>query len=134
MVDVEAGDDPQFILKRISRGNENIYRDNEQRDEITVRMNNNTPDQPYGISPNGIENPDSIILSASSFSDIDGDFAMAAQWEIYQNCDLSSEAIVSKSSGENLRTDGITIDSTIVDQKPGRRNVRFCIYSTASSP
>ena len=36
-----------------------------------------------------------------------------------------SEAIISKSSRENLRTDGITIDSTIVDQKPGRRNVRF---------
>ena len=96
IVDVEAGDNPQFILKRISRGNENIYRDNEERDEIIVRMNNNIPDQPYGISPNGIENPDSIILSASGFSDMDGDFAMAAQWEIYQNCDLSSEAIFSK--------------------------------------
>jgi len=96
IVDVEAGDNPQFILKRISRGNENIYRDNEQRDEIIVRMNNNIPDQPYGISPNGIENPDSIILTASGFSDMDGDFAMAAQWEIYQNCDLSSEAILSK--------------------------------------
>ena len=36
-----------------------------------------------------------------------------------------SEAIVSKSSGEDLKKDGITIDSTIVDQKPGRRNVRF---------
>ena len=39
-------------------------------------------------------------------------------------CGLS-KAIVSKSSRENLRTDGIMIDSTIVDQKPGRRNVRF---------
>ena len=29
-----------------------------------------------------------------------------------------SEAIVSKSSRENLKTDGITIDSTIVDQSP----------------
>ena len=96
IVDVEAGDDSQFILKRISRGNENIYRDNEQRDEITVRMNNNVPDQPYGIYPNGLENPDSITLSASGFSDIDGDFAMAAQWKIYQDCDLSSEAIVNK--------------------------------------
>ena len=38
-----------------------------------------------------------------------------------------SEAIVSKSSGENLRTDGITIDSTIVDQKPRRRNIRLMI-------
>ena len=36
-----------------------------------------------------------------------------------------SEAIVSKSSGENLKKDGNTIDSTVVDQKPGRRNVRL---------
>ena len=35
-------------------------------------------------------------------------------------------SIVSKSSGEHLRT-AITIDSTIVDQKPGRRNVRFVL-------
>jgi hypothetical protein len=59
-------------------------------------MNNNIPDQPYGIAPNGLENPDSIPLSASGLLDVDGDFAMAAQWEIYQDCDLSSEAIISK--------------------------------------
>ena len=35
-------------------------------------------------------------------------------------------SIVSKSSGEHLRT-AITIDSTIVDKKPGRRNVRFVL-------
>ena len=35
-------------------------------------------------------------------------------------------SIVSKSSGEHLRT-AITIDSMIVDQKPGRRNVRFVL-------
>ena len=96
IVDVEAGENPQFVLKRISRGNAYTYRDNEQRDEITIRLNNNIPDQPYGISPNDLENPDAIILSASGFSDIDGDFAMAAQWEIYQNCDLLSTPIVSK--------------------------------------
>ena len=94
LVEVQAGSEPEFVLKRISRGNEDIFRDNEQRDEITVRLNNNMPDQPYGLYPTGIENPDSIILSASGFSDIDGDFAMAAQWKIYQYCDLSSVPII----------------------------------------
>ena len=29
LVEVEAGDEPEFVLKRISRGNENTFRDNE---------------------------------------------------------------------------------------------------------
>ena len=96
MVDVEAGDDPQFILKRISRGNESVYRDNEQRDEVVIRLNNNIPNQPYGLYPSGIENPDSIMLSASGFSDIDGDFAMATHWRVYENCDLSLDPIINE--------------------------------------
>ena len=97
LVDVEAGDDPQFILKRISRGNEDIYRDNELRDEITIRFNNNFPAQPLGLSPNGqLENPDFLVLSASDFSDIDGDEPMAAQWEVYQDCNLSGTPIINE--------------------------------------
>ena len=96
LVDVEAGEDPRFTLKRISRGNENIYRDNEQRDEVVIRLNNNQPTQPYGISPNGLENPDEIILNASEFIDVDGDTSMAAQWEVYQDCDLFSIPTISE--------------------------------------
>ena len=78
LVNVEAGENPQFKLQRISRGNENTFRDNELRDEITVRLNNLLPNTPIGIDLETPQNPEFITLTASDFTDSDGDEAMAA--------------------------------------------------------
>ena len=96
VVDLEAGEEPQFALKRISRGNADTYRDNELRDEIIIRLNNNIPDQPIGMPLQGQQNPDYLILSASGFSDIDTDEPMAAEWSVYQDCILSSTPVISE--------------------------------------
>ena len=96
VVDIEAGDDPQFILKRISRGNASIYRDNEVRDEVVIRFNNIQPNQPVGLSPSEQIDPDLLVLSASDFSDADGDTPMAAQWVVYQDCDLSLSPLINE--------------------------------------
>ena len=96
VVDIEAGDDPQFILKRISRGNASIYRDNEVRDEVVIRFNNIQPNQPVGLSPSEQIDPDLLVLSASDFSDADGDTPMAAQWAVYQDCDLSLSPMINE--------------------------------------
>ena len=96
VVDLEAGDEPQFVLKRISRGNADTYRDNEVRDEVVIRFNNIPPNQPVGLSPSGQVDPDLLILSADDFVDADADAPMAAQWEVYQDCDLSLSPIINK--------------------------------------
>ena len=96
VVDIEAGDDPQFVLKRISRGNESIFRDNEVRDEVAIRFNNIQPNQPVGLSPSEQIDPDLLVLSASDFSDADGDAPMAAQWAVYQDCDLSLSPLINE--------------------------------------
>ncbi len=96
LVDVEAGDNPQFKLKRISRGNEDTFRDNELRDEILVRLNNLLPDTPIGTDLETPQNPEFVTLTASNFIDNDTDEAMAAEWNVYHECDLSLEPIVSK--------------------------------------
>jgi hypothetical protein len=96
VVDLEAGDEPQFILKRISRGNAYTYRDNEVRDEVVIRFNNIQPNQPVGLSPSEQIDPDLLVLSASDFSDADGDAPMAAQWVVYQDCDLSLSPLINK--------------------------------------
>ena len=96
VVDIEAGDDPQFVLKRISRGNESIFRDNEVRDEVAIRFNNIQPNQPVGLSPSEQIDPDLLVLSASDFSDADGDAPMAAQWVVYQDCDLSLSPLINE--------------------------------------
>ena len=96
LVNVEAGDNPQFKLKRISRGNEDTFRDNELRDEILVRLNNLLPDTPTGNDLETPQNPEFVTLTASNFIDNDADEAMAAEWNVYQECDLSLEPIVSE--------------------------------------
>jgi len=96
LVEVQAGDNPEFTLQRISRGNENQFRDNELRDEIIIRLNNNNPSQPEGVSPQGQEDPDMITLVASNFLDEDGDQPMAVEWSIYEDCNLFSELVVNE--------------------------------------
>ena len=49
VLDVEAGSDPKFTLKRISRGEDYQVLDNEVRDEFTIRMYNNPP-----VTPNPV--------------------------------------------------------------------------------
>jgi len=94
MVEVEAGDDPGFLMKRISRGNEDVFRDNELRDEIHIRLHNEMPNTPVGIYPQGSGiNPDGLLLEAGSFSDIDGDDIMAAHFRLYKDCDMESVLI-----------------------------------------
>jgi hypothetical protein len=93
MVDVEAGDNPKFALTRISRGNENIFRDNEIRDEIVIRLNNNLPERPVGYSVNVDQDPDFFTLSASEFIDTDGDSPIASEWTVFEDCDLNENPV-----------------------------------------
>ena len=91
MVEVEAGDDPGFHMKRISRGNEDVFRDNELRDEMHIRLHNEMPNTPIGIYPVGSDiDPDMLILEANNFQDSDDDEIMAAHFRLYENCDMAS--------------------------------------------
>ena len=88
MVDIDAGDDPQFTIRRVSRGNESHFRDNEIRDQVTIRLWNTPPNTPNIVSPIGQNhNPDNLILYGGEFSDSDGDEHGFSQWQISENCD-----------------------------------------------
>ena len=89
LVDVEAGADPSFYLRRISRGDEDTTINNEIKDEIRVRRYNQSPQAPTGISPmgTGLCLWD-LSLSASSFNDPDtNDLHGASHWQVSNNCD-----------------------------------------------
>ena len=96
IVDIQAGEDPQFELKRISRGDEYVVRDNEIRDNIIIRFNNTVPEQPIGYLLENEQDPYNIILTASAFIDTDGDEVLSAHWKMFYECDLSSEPIVNE--------------------------------------
>jgi hypothetical protein len=89
IVDVTAGDDPGFNLRRFSRGNEALPRDNELRDEVSVRLLNTPPASPRALSPNSENDVDAegILLVASPFEDSDGDLLGAAHWQLASSCD-----------------------------------------------
>ena len=94
LVEIEAGENPQFELKRISRGNESIFRDNELRDQIVVRLNNTIPNRPIGFELNNLQDPDFLTLLGSDFIDNDGDTPIASEWVIYEECDTDSNPVL----------------------------------------
>jgi len=85
IIDVRAGDDPSFRLRRLSRGNEFVFRDNELIDEITIRRTNGRPDKPVALSPNpasGAVLGFAVELVASPFNDPDGDTLLESHWQV----------------------------------------------------
>ncbi len=94
LVEVTAGADPSFRLLRISNGNEYLSRDNQVRDDITIRRRNTPPATPAPLSPSGIDlSPDCIALSATGFCDPDDDLHGASQWQISTSCDHFSDPV-----------------------------------------
>lgn len=92
LVDVEAGEDPQFTLKRISQGDSFAQKDNTLEDSIQVRINNQAPKKPQGLFPSWGEEvlSDCLVLKADDFFDPDDDGFMAAHWQISSTSDFQS--------------------------------------------
>jgi len=92
VVEVEAGDDPSFLLQRVTRGDETTARDNEISDEIEVRRYNRAPRTPAARSASPASYPaNCVYLGANPFRDRDGDSQSAAHWQVSTSCeDFSS--------------------------------------------
>jgi len=92
MVEVEAGADPKFVLKRYSQGDENIYEDNTLSDEITIKRFSTAPDMPIGITPVGENDLSCIEFNASAFSN-GTNTHQASHWQIVEGCDFSVTSV-----------------------------------------
>ena len=84
IVEVTAGDEPAFTLKRISIGDEFTSKDNTLEDEISIRANNTAPVQPYALFPRIVDtvSPSCVVIAADAFQDADEDFHQGAQWQL----------------------------------------------------
>ena len=88
VMDVQAGDDPAFQLRRISRGNENEPLDNVVSDLVDVRLQNTPPEQPVALpvtTSDACSGP--LILAASPFEDPDWDGHGSTHWQVSSSCD-----------------------------------------------
>lgn len=93
IMEVQAGADPQFKLKRLSHGS---YEDglvtNVLKDTLVVKFNNPSPETPTGVFPgqNDVLSPECIIFLGSEFSDAEGDLHGATQWRIATDANFNS--------------------------------------------
>ena len=104
MVEVDGDEtDPKLTVKRISRGNEFGFKDNELSDNLTVWKNERKPDTPQLKFPVN-ETVDSIglILKASAFSSTYADALHgAAHWQIATDSDFIKPVFNSWKQHEN---------------------------------
>lgn len=84
MVEVTAGANPKFILKRLNFGNENNPGGSTETDMLSIRLNNIPPATPYTLFPKAtdIVSPVCMTLKSDAYSDPDGDEHGASQWQI----------------------------------------------------
>ena len=85
IVEAESGRQPKFVLKRLSRGNEIVFKNNELVDSMTIRLNNSPPETPIGMGCATLGqplNPNGVLLEASAFADPDGDQHLASQFQV----------------------------------------------------
>jgi len=87
LVDVTGGADPSFRLRRVSRGNETLARDNEVRDEIVIHRYGESPARPMGEMPRGRVTRECDVAVASAFEDPDGEEHGETHWQVAASCD-----------------------------------------------
>jgi hypothetical protein len=88
IVEVEAGEDPHFQLQRVSLGNEDLARDLEIRDEVTIHRYNTPPETPEPVGLLGTQvNPRCFTLALTPYADDDGEAQSATHWQISTTCD-----------------------------------------------
>ena len=95
LVEVEAGENPQFLLSRVSHGSfENGLVNAEVRDTVRIMKNNIPPDQPQGLFPNegAVLRPDCIEFMGSDFYDNNGGLQGAVHWQV--STDMGFEDLV----------------------------------------
>lgn len=130
VVNVEAGSDPQFVLKRITRGDQDATIDNEQQDVITIRKNDVAPQRPGGLFPaGGSINPDCFVMQANAFNG-GTDFHQASHWQVTATCgDFSDLLVDSWRQHENLYDEVDTqADDDLTNEQAGglEENTEYC--------
>ena len=93
MLEVEAGADPKFILKRYSQGDEFTPKDNTLTEEITIKKFDSPPTTPIALFPSDDIAISCVNLKASAFSN-QGNSHQATHWQIVEGCDFTDPDVI----------------------------------------
>jgi calcineurin-like phosphoesterase family protein/purple acid phosphatase-like protein len=132
MLEVDGSqEDPKFTVKRISRGNQEHFRANEQRDNITVWKNERKPETPKTISPhNETVEITGALLKAGEFSSTFKDtFHAASHWQVATSKDFSKPIFDSWKQYENwYYKENRQKDDDLSDEKTNRLKSNMTYY------
>lgn len=104
VVDVEAGDNPSFTVKRLSRGDNYVDLDNELTDQITITLSDYQVNTPTPLFPVDITvAPECVILSASEF-EIEGMHG-ETHWQVSTSMDFNETVAEVYERFENIYFD-----------------------------
>jgi len=124
MVEVDPNQgDPKFTVKRFSRGNENLHRENELRDSVTVWRFDKKPKTPEAISPKNTQlKSTEIILKADAFeSDLSNAKHGASHWQLSQTPDFEKLIVDSWKQYEDWYSyQNLQKDDDLTDEKVHR--------------
>ncbi|NNE13514.1 MAG: hypothetical protein HKN51_00970 [Saprospiraceae bacterium] len=97
LVEILAGDEPQFTLKRYSRGDQDVIQNNVLRDEITIYKKEWIPYTPTNIYPSDGDTvlSNCINLKASQFLGIE-DSIQASQWQVSKGGNFTDSLITAQ--------------------------------------
>ncbi|MBK8371879.1 MAG: fibronectin type III domain-containing protein [Saprospiraceae bacterium] len=85
----QAGPDPEILVKRYSRGDDGVTKNNEITDSIVLKKFDFSPQKPKAIWPTGNIDFNCTTLKAGSFFD-PKNFHQASQWQLSLTNDFSS--------------------------------------------
>ncbi len=96
LMEVEAGPDPSFRLRRFSRGDQNVVKNNPMTDEIKIRRYEYGPTIPKGLYPvSDSVQLSCVLLKASVFQDPDNTH-QASHWQVTKNCDFNAPDVINR--------------------------------------
>lgn len=101
--EVTAGDNPKIVVKRVSRGNEILNKDNKITDSFTIYRKSKPVEKPVALSPkNESVLLECVELKATSFSDATNNSEHAqSNWQISKNSDFANPVFESWKNFEN---------------------------------
>ena len=90
LMQVKAGAEPSFRLRRFSRGDQNTTKNNSLSDEIMILKYKSPPATPLGIYPqiDSIATP-CVLLKASAFND-GPNTHQASHWQVSEDCNFAN--------------------------------------------
>jgi len=121
LIEVEAGEEPKFSLRRYSLGDQDIVLDNIVRDSITIYKKEWVPYKPINIFPQDGDTIQAscLTLRASEFAGV-SDSIQAAHWQIAKSNNFVDSIIVSQwfqdenyYFEQNLQANDLLIDTEV---------------------